>query len=81
MCLAMLDLVMAGHVTKLLFLMALSHVVATGEKQAACKKPSLSLMRWLMRSMLWAVGLFLKEGRQVHNPFGWQVAVKTGWLW
>ena len=38
MCLAMLDLVMAGHVTKLLFLMAVSHVEATGEKQAACKK-------------------------------------------
>ena len=30
--------------------------------------------------MLWAEGLFLKEGRQVHNPFGWQVAVSTGLL-
>ena len=38
MCLAMLDRVMAGQVRKLLFLMALSQVEATGEKQAACKK-------------------------------------------
>ena len=38
MCLAMLDLVMAGQVTKLLFLMAWSQVEATGEKQAARRK-------------------------------------------
>ena len=38
MCLVMLDLVMAGQVMKLLFLLALSQVEATGEKQAACKK-------------------------------------------
>ena len=30
--------------------------------------------------MLLAVGVFLKEGRQVHKPFGWRVAVSTGLL-
>ena len=69
-CLLTLDVLMAGHVLKLLFLMAANQVDLTGLKHAACKNFKWSLMRWRILVIALAWGCVLKDGSNVHRPLG-----------
>ena len=80
-CLFTLDVLMAGHVLKLLFLMAANHVDLTGLKHAPCKNLRWSLMQWRTFIIALICGGVLKEGSNVHRPLGERLPRRTSWPW
>jgi len=76
-CLVTFDVLTAGHVLKLLWLIASIHVDFTGLKHEACRKRKWSLMRCRTVDVLLAWLVCLKVWASVHRPLAVRLPRKT----